>query len=868
MPLASGTKLGPYEVLGLLGAGGMGEVYRARDARVGRDVAIKVSAAQFTERFDREVRAVAALNHPNICHLYDVGPNYLVMELVEGESPKGPLPEELALNYARQIAAALEEAHGKGIIHRDLKPAYIKITPGGTVKVLDFGLAKIADAPETQSENSPTLSMAATQAGVVLGTAAYMSPEQARGKKVDKRADIWAFGVVLYEMLTGDRLFGGETVADTLIDVATRQPDWDRVPAHLLPLLKKCLEKDPKKRLRDIGDMDLLLEPLSRTGVPPQAKARPTWIAWTAAAMGIMAAGGLAFVHFREQAPVAELQRFQIPAPEKTNFNNALLLSPDGRKLAFATGGEGGNLLWVRSLDTLPARTVAPWTQNPVPFWSPDSRFIAYQQDGKLKKVEVAGGPPTTLCDAPTNFGGGAWSKDGIIVFGDRAGRLMQVSAGGGVPTPLTNLDQASQESSHSLPSFLPDGRHFVYLRRSTSAEKTGIFIGSVDVKPEQQDSRLLLAASTAAVYTPAENKDRGYLLFLRDSTLMAQPFDAARLALAGEPSPVPGAERIGTTNYAFGRFTTSSNGALAYVVGAEGGSTKLTWFDRQGRTLETIGQPGSYNTLALSPDGTRVAAERRDGNGSDLWLIESKSGGKNDRFTFDPGNETAPVWSPDGSRVVYASSRGGGFNLYQKLSNLAGNEEELFKSSEPKYPTDWSRDGRFLLFSAIGGKTQPDLWSLTMEGEHKATVFLQTEFQEFRGRLSPDGRWLAYVSNPSGQVEIYVRPFPASPDRTGQWLVSNGGGVLPLWRRDGKELFYRGPGGAVMVVDVTPGAVFKSGQAKQLFQVQATNVNGLGYNWDVSADGQRFLINTTGGENAAQEPITLVLNWTAGLRK
>jgi Tol biopolymer transport system component/predicted Ser/Thr protein kinase len=865
MPLTPGTNLGPYQVLGLLGAGGMGEVYRARDPRVGRDVAIKVSAAQFTERFDREVRAVAALNHPNICHLYDVGPNYLVMELVEGESSKGPLPEEMALGYARQIAAALEEAHGKGIIHRDLKPANIKITADGTVKVLDFGLAKIADTPETQSENSPTLSMAATQAGMVLGTAAYMSPEQARGKKVDKRADIWAFGVVLYEMLSGDRLFGGDTIADTLIDVATRQPDWDRVPANLLPLLQKCLEKDPKKRLRDIGDMDLLL---AVTPAPPvtAGDTRRGWISWAIAALAIIAGAVLAFFHFREQPPVPELQRFQISAPEKTTFNNALLLSPDGRKLAFATGGEGGNLLWVRSLDTLQARVVAPWSQNPVPFWSPDSRFIAYQQDGKLKKVEVAGGPPTTLCDAPTAFGGGAWSKDGVIVFGDRAGRLMQVSAGGGVPTPLTNLDQANQEGSHMLPSFLPDGRHFVYLRRSSSAEKTGIFIGSVDAKPEQQDSRLLLATSADAVYAPSEDKEHGYLLFLRDSTLMAQPFDAARLALAGEPVPVPGAERIGITAYGFGRFTTSSNGALAYVVGAEGGSTQLTWFDRQGKTLETIGQRGSYNTLALSPDGTRVAAERRDGTGSDLWLIDAKSGGKNDRFTFDPGAETAPVWSPDGSRVVYASNRGGGFNLYQKLSNLAGNEEELFKSGEQKYPTDWSRDGRFLLFTAVGGKTQPDLWSLTMEGEHKATAFLQTEFQEDGGRLSPDGRWLAYVSNASGRVETYVRPFPASADRTGQWLVSNGGGAFPLWRKDGKELFYRA-GGAVMAVDVMSGAVFKSGQAKQLFRVQAAAAQGLGHNWDVAADG-RFLINTTGGEGAAQEPITLVLNWTAGLRK
>jgi len=883
MSLTAGSKLGPYEVLAMIGKGGMGEVYRAHDPRTGRDVAIKVSAERFSERFDREVRAVAALNHSNICTLYDVGPNYLVMELVEGESldaliKPGPLPLATAMNYARQIAAALEEAHEKGVVHRDLKPGNIKIKPDGTVKVLDFGLAKVPAAEAgPPSANSPTLTMSMTQAGVILGTAAYMSPEQARGKKVDRRADIWAFGVVLYEMLTGEQLFQGETVADTLIEVATKQPAWEKAPTSLLPLLQKCLEKDPKKRLRDIGDLDLLMveaPPTAPSGRGSEATSSGKWAAWGVAALGVVAASALAAIHFREPAqPAPELSRFQIPAPEKSAFNNALLLSPDGRKLAFVTSGEGGNRLWVRSLDTLQARVVAPWGQNPGPFWSPDSRFIVYQENGKLKKVDVSGGPPISLCDAPLAFGGGAWSPAGVIVFGDRAGRLMQVPAAGGVPAPLTNLDTARQETAHGFPSFLPEGRHFVYLRQSSEAEKTGIYIGSIDAKPEQQDTRLLLATSQAAVYTPAPDpreatKGLGFLLFLRDGTLMAQPFDARKLALAGEPVPI--AEQVGSVPYGYGHFTASDTGALAYRVG--GGSapiSQLTWLDRQGKVVGTAGQPGPYNSLAIAPDGARIAVERAEPKGGDLWLIESVAGGKSERFTFDPGTETAPVWSPDGSRIMYASSHDGGLNLYQKLSNGAGNEEPFFKSSEQKYPSDWSRDGHTLIYTAVDPKTQPDILSVPVEGDvgsRKPTVFLSTQFNEMRGKLSPDGRWLAYQSNESGKNEIYVQPFPVSADRAGKHLISNGGGGEPIWGRDGKELFYVNQN-KIMAAEVSTGAVFKAAPAKLLFETNLGGVNGAGYLYDVTGDGQRFLVKAAGGEGA-QEPITLVLNWTAALKK
>ena len=871
--ITPGSHLGPYEIGSLLGAGGMGEVYRARDPRTGRDVAVKVSGAQFSERFDREVRAIAALNHPNICHLYDVGPNYLVMELVEGESLKGPLPVDEALRICRQIAAALEEAHAKGIVHRDLKPANIRITPDGTVKVLDFGLAKVAQADAGAIENSPTISLTNTQAGLILGTAAYMSPEQARGKPVDKRADIWAFGVVLYELVTGDRLFAGDSVPDTLIEVATKEPDWARVPAPLLPLLRRCLEKDPNKRLRDIGDIELLLTPVAAGAAPPvQASSSLPTLAWAVAGLAILAAGGLAFVHLREPASAPpELSRFHILPPAKTTWSNALLLSPDGRKVAFTTTGEGGNFLWVRAVDTVQARVVAPWSSNPVPFWSPDSRFLAYQQEGKLKKVDVAGGPPVTLCDAPLAFAGGAWSPDNVIVFADRAGGLMQVSAGGGIPAPLTRLDTTAGEASHALPSFLPDGRHFLYFRRSASAEKTGIYVGSLDAKPEQA-SPILVATTYAAVYAAAPDPRAGttrggFLLFVRDSTLMAQPFDPDKRTLSGEPVPI--ADNLGGTSYGLAPFSASSTGTLVYRGGGGVGitQTQLTWYDRQGAVIGTVGQPGSYNAIALSPDGARAAVERiTGGTGSDLWLLETSKDGKAERFTFDSASEGSPVWSPDGARIVYTSTRDGGANLYWKLSNGAGNEDVLFKSAEQKSASDWSRDGHTLVYSSLNAKSQIDMVTLPLEGERKAQVFLGSPFAEYHGRLSPDGRWMAYESNEAGRLEVYVQPFPASAERAGKHLVSTGGGIEPVWRRDGKELFYLS-GRAIMAAGVDTGAVFKSGTPRKLFEGSFGSVNGAGYRWAAAPDGKRFLMKAA-GDAAAQEPLTLILNWSAGLKK
>ena len=628
---AAGSNLGPYEIVSAIGAGGMGEVYRARDPRVGRDVAIKISAEQFNERFDREVRAVAALNHPNICSLYDVGPNYLVMELVEGQTlaeriEQGAIPLEESLTLARQIADALEAAHEKVIVHRDLKPGNIKIKPDGTVKVLDFGLAKVGGTPAISSDDSPTLSVAQTAAGVILGTAAYMSPEQARGKPVDKRADIWAFGVVLYEMLTGMRLFSGDTISDTLAAVLRAEPEWDRVPAKARRLLRTCLQKNLKQRLADISDAKLLLDDTPEFA---QAPAKQSWLARGLAAVFLLAFVIVSFVHFREKPLVLDPMRFQVPLPEKVNFSTtgAFALSPDGRRLAFyAVGTDGVTRLWIRPIDSLEARPL-PGTENPSssPFiWSPDSRFIAFGTTGGLNKIDISSGSAQPICNVRGTVVGGYWSTENEIIFGSQSGGLLRVSAVGGEPTLLTKPDQSRKETYHAMPVLLSDGRHFLYKRNSDRIENAGIYAGSMDAKPEEQGTRLLLATETGVVYVPSANSGQGQLLYLRGGTLMTQAFDEKRLQLAGEPVRI--AERVGSFRDG-GYFSASTNGILIYRTGgSETNIFRLTWFDRQGKVLSRAGEPGNYLGMALSPDGMSAAIRQADSRGSNLWLFDLRA--------------------------------------------------------------------------------------------------------------------------------------------------------------------------------------------------------------------------------------------------
>ena len=876
--------MGPYEILAPIGAGGMGEVYRARDSRLDREVAIKTSAERFNERFEREARAIAALNHPNICHVYDVGENYLVMELIEGESPQGPLPLEIVLSYARQIADALDAAHEKGIVHRDLKPANIKITPDGTVKVLDFGLAKVGGISKPQSDDSPTITMAATEAGMILGTAAYMSPEQARGKAVDKRADIWAFGVVLYELLTGKRPFAGETLTDTFVSVVKEDPDWQLLPAQVRNLVKRCLEKDPKRRLRDIGDFMLLLDAQqapAAAAVPPPSKSSALWprLVSAFAILVTLALIGLAIVHFRP-APAGETVRFKAALPQNVAFTDlgSIALSPDGRKLAFLAGSDGVAKVWVRNLDSLEAEPLpgANITDGSLPlFWSPDSRFLVFQAEGKLKKIDLSGGPAQTICDAPGEIDEGSWNRDGVILFSE-GGIVKRVSDAGGTPTAVTATDIA-QAGAALWPMFLPDGKHFLYTRNSNSAENNGFYAGTLDAKPDAQSTKLLLAADYQPVYAAPSGAGTGHLLFLRDGTLFAQPFDANKLELSGEPAPI--AEQIGSLGQ-FGHFSVSANGALAYRTGsAEGINYQLAWFNRKGEQTALAGEPGRYGTIKLSPDGKRAAVVRADNNNSDIWLIDLSSGASS-RFTFDPAPDGQPVWSADGSQIAWLSNRGGSYGIYRKASNGSGSDELLYKANGPSLTlTDWSRDGRFIIYHSINPQTKADIWALPVgrdtTSDRKPLPVIQTGASEVGGYLSPDSRWIAYLSDESGRQELYVQPFnpasgPGATQVSGKWMVSRGSQGMARWRADGKELLFMGSDGGMMSVDVTANPVFQASQAKLLFQPPRLFVGQPGYpgaRADVSTDLQKFLLRMPAKQMAQQE-VNVVLNWQSGLKK
>jgi Tol biopolymer transport system component len=838
----------------------MGEVYRASDSRLHREVAIKVTAAQFSERFEREAHAIAALNHPNICHVYDVGPNYLVMELVEGPTladrlKQGAMALDEALLIARQIGEALEAAHEKRIVHRDLKPGNIKIRPDGTVKVLDFGLAKMAEevALAGNPENSPTLTLRqatmeqATGVGAVMGTAPYMAPEQARGKPVDKRADIWAFGVVLYEMLAGQRLFGGETISDTLAAVLKEEPKWDRVPARTQRLLRSCLERDPRQRLRDLGDAWRLLD---ESPPPPPAAALRPWIGWVAAALLVAAGLPLAFVHFRERPPVTQPVRFQIPAPASSL---SFTLSPDGRQFAFLAPGPEGFSVWVRALDSLEPRLLAGTggALTP-PFWSPDSRFVAFEAGGKLKKAAAAGGLPQIICDLQKAAIGGAWNRDGVIIFGAQPG-IQQVPEGGGTATPVT----VARQRFHLFPSFLPDGRHFIYLSASDIGGGT-IYVGSLDAKPEQQEFTRLLDTSKGPVYAPSADPSMARLLFMREGTLMAQPFNARQMKMAGEPVSI--ADQVGTFRLS-ASITASANDILAYR-GGNNALSKLTWFDRDGNVLSTVGEPGTYADVALSPDGKRVATTRTDAMGQNIWLLELARGA-GERLTFDPGPHHAPVWSPDCGRIAFNFF---GAELRQKGTGGPGKEETVLQSG---LPSDWSRDGRFLLYATLDSKTKYDLWALPLTGNDRNPISIaRTEFNERQGQFSPDTRWVAYVSDESGRPEVYVQPFPPSSVGSNKIPISQSGGDQPRWRRNGKELFYFSLDGKLMSVDVTSSPAFHAGIPKHLFSpplFYGDESAPYVFRWDVAADGQRFLIDTIG---SASDPVTVVLNWTAELRK
>ena len=892
MSLLPGSRLAQYDIVTPLGAGGMGEVYRAKDTKLGRDVALKILPASFTNdpervaRFRREAQVLASLNHPHIAQIYGLeeanGTQFLVLELVDGESldkriARGRMPVDEALGIAKQIAEALEAAHEKGIIHRDLKPANIALTVDGQVKVLDFGLAKAVEAtsgPSFDAMNSPTITSPAmmTGVGIILGTAAYMSPEQAKGRAADKRSDLWAFGAVVYEVLAGKRAFAGDDVSDTLANVLKTAPNWSALPSEtptpIRRLLHRCLAKDPKGRIGDASTARIEIDDVQKgpddegetVDDTRQRRERIAWASAVAALVILIAGGALAWLHDSASPRASVLEtRLEIATPPTYDLVS-FAISPDGRRLVFAATVDGHSWLWLRPLDTVTAERLAGTEGASRPFWSPESRSLGFFANGKLKRLDLGASTPQTLADAPAGFGG-TWNRAGVILFTPRTGSpLFRVSAAGSEAVAATKL--AAGQISHRSPQFLPDGRQFLFFGGGT-ADVAGTYVGSLDTP----DVKRLTTGGTPVAYA-----EPGWLLMMRDRTLVAQRFDPVRGALVGDPVSV--AEPVGSEAYVFfpkGLFSASQTALLAYRSTAAS-ATQLTWFDRSGARLGTLGARDENDLLdpALSPDGHRVAVRRTVDGNTDIWLIDDT---RTTRFTFDPSLEQAPIWSPDGTRIVFSSNRKGPLDLYQKRSNGAGTEEPLLETALAKGPSAWSPDGRFLLYQSQELKTGLDIWVLPMDGRRKPFAFVQSSFIERYGQFSPDGHWVAYQSDESGHYDVFVRPFTGSDGAANpgtQWQVSTTGGISPRWRRDGKELYYIAPDGTLMAVPITiTGTTFEAGPPTALFQTRiaygGTSPPGVRAEYDVAPDG-RFLINSLAEETTS--PIVVVQNWMARLRQ
>jgi eukaryotic-like serine/threonine-protein kinase len=871
MTCSAGTRLGPYEILSSIGAGGMGEVWKARDTRLGRTVAIKISAAQFSQRFEREARAIAALNHPHICTLHDVGPDYLVMEYIDGQSLRGPLPLDKTIEYAKQILDALDAAHRRGIVHRDLKPGNILVSKSG-IKLLDFGLARAEPLQKAAGADAETAEKTLTQEGAIAGTLPYMAPEQLQGGEADARADIFAFGCVFYEMLTGKRAFEGQSAASVMAVVLEREaPSISAVaPAPLERVLKGCLAKDPEERWQSARDVRRALELAMAGGARP---ARNRWrerMAWIAAALCLAVALFIAVRLLRAPEHSPDLVRFPVYPPESGVFSGPVnvtvsqyqfSLSPDGRAIVFVAMVAGARpMLWVRALQELSPRLL-PGTENAeYPFWSADSNSLGFFSEGRLKRIRANGGPVQVIAEDFPDPRGGAWGPDDTILFGTGDSSIYRVAAGGGTVAPATRLNPARKDGSHRWPHFLPDGRHFLFTVRTEVADVRGVYVGSLD-----SDARKLLVH----VDSNAIDVSPGYLLFVEGGTLMGQTFDASRLELSGQPFTVAGP--VGRASNGYGYFSAAHAGRLAYA-GPDLQPGCLTWFDRGGSPLGSVGPEGYYTDFRLSPDEKRLAFSLVDhGTGyPTIWLADLAHGGLS-RFTLGRVLNSAPIWSPDGARIVFRTTRGGGnVELYEKSSAGGGEEEPVLlhnaeraagMQSSNLYSLDWSSDGQYLLYSVTPSSGQ-ELWLLPL-ADRKPFRILHASGAGAQASFSPDGRLLAYTSDESGRLEVYVQTFPLS-DR--KWTVSTSGGLEPRWRADGHEIYYMSEDRKLMAASVGPGPSFDA--PKPLFQTRAVTAStGFRMHYIPSRDGRRFLVNTQSGD-MAPTPITVELNWTAGLTR
>ena len=906
MTLATGTRFGTYQVVAQIGVGGMGEVYQAHDTKLGRDVAIKVlpeAVAHDPERlsrFRREAKMLASLNHPNIATIHGLeqsnGTSYLVMELVSGETladrvkRDGALPIEEALKICAQVAEALEAAHEKGIIHRDLKPANVKVTPEGKVKVLDFGLAKAfaGDGVSDDPSNSPTLSMAATMHGVILGTAAYMSPEQARGKTVDKRTDIWAFGCLLYELLTGKQAFDGEDITEILAAVVKTEPDWRTLPpatpVKVRDLLRRCLQKDKTLRMQAAGDArieihEALASPTAQTAAPATRRWRER-IAWPVVA-GVLAlttiALAIGFVLRPPKAP-QPMQAIRLSAEIGadaslyTALGASAILSPDGTRLALvAAGSDQKRRIYIRPLDQLQA-TVFSGTENASdPFFSPDGQWIGFFADGKLKKISVQGGAAVTLCDAPFDLGG-SWGDDGTIVFTpDLRGALSKISSAGGTPQSLTTLDKQGGEGTQRWPQILPGGKAVLFT--SNTKAGTGASLEDSDIVVYSMTSGKRKTVQRGGFY--ARYLPSGHVVYMHEGTLFAVPFDLQRLEDTGQPAPI--LEGVVTTLVSAGaQFSFSETGNLVYVAGRSGGqNVSIYWMDREGKFTPLRATPGDYLSPAFSPDGKRLALDINDGKRRDIWLYEWERDTLT-RLTFGGEANRSPVWTPDGQRIVYSSlEKGGSPNLWWIRADGAGDAQRLTESKNPQFTGSWRPDGKVLAFWQLNPGTNYDIMTLPIEGDEKSgwkpgepKPFVNSAFIEAVPAFSPDGRWLAYASNESGSFEVYVRPFPGPG---GKWQISTGGGLYPNWSRNGKELFYRTEDSKIMAVTYAASGDSFHADKPQLWSPGQFTEGGAGnYNFDLHPDGKRFAVLKAPGteQAAAVNKVGFIFNFFDELRR